>query len=126
MNIIKVILVVSFLGAMVWAFRNRGRVGIRAGARIIIVLITLVAIASIIAPNIPQRVADFVGVTRGTDLVLYLLVIVFVLTSVGTYFRFRDLERRFVDLVRASAIQNAVAVQGSPASIRDPDRNPPR
>jgi hypothetical protein len=118
MTIIKVILVAAFLGAMVWAFRNRGRVGIRASARIIIVLITMIAIASVIDPSITQRAASFVGVTRGTDLVLYLLVIVFVLTSAGMYFRFRELERRLVDVVRATAIQNAVSFQGVPGAAR--------
>jgi hypothetical protein len=114
MNLIKVLLVVAFLGAVLWAFRNRGRVGIRAGARVVILLLTIIAVASVVDPNIPQQVADFVGVTRGTDLVLYLLVIVFVLTTAGMYFRFRELERRLVDVVRASAIQTAVTAQGLP------------
>jgi hypothetical protein len=120
MNLIKILLVVAFLGALIWAFRNRGRVGIRAGARLVLVLLTAVAIASVINPNLPQGAADLVGVTRGTDLVLYVLVIVFVLTSAGIYFRFRELERRLVDVVRASAVQNAISAQGLPHSLQAP------
>ena len=35
--------------------------------------------------------------TRGTDLVLYLLVVAFAFYAVNTYLRFRNLERRFTD-----------------------------
>lgn len=125
MTAIKFLLVATFLGALIWGFRNRGRVGIRAGARVLIVGLTGVAIASVIDPDIPQMAATAVGVTRGTDLVLYVLVVVFILTSAGMYFRFRDLERRMADLVRATAIQNAVATQDLPAIFRAGPGNDP-
>jgi len=114
MNLIKVLLILSFLGVLVWAFRNRARVGLRAGTRLAAVVLAGVAIASIINPNIAQRTADFVGVTRGTDLILYLLIVVFIMTGVGTYFRFREQERRLVDIVRANAIRDAILSQGMP------------
>jgi hypothetical protein len=117
MTLIKILLIVSFLGMLLWAFRNRATVGLRAGIRMGAVGLTVAAIASIINPNISTRVANFLGVGRGTDLLLYVLIVVFAATSVGTYFRFRAQELRIVEIVRALAIRDAVSLNGSPGSL---------
>lgn len=119
MNLIKAILILSFLSVLVWAFRNRSRVGLRAGMRLLAVALTAAAVVSIVDPEITQHAADFVGVTRGTDLVLYLLTVVYVLTTVGTYFRFREQERRLVEVVRANALRDAIMTQGLPGADRE-------
>lgn len=119
MTAIKIVLVLAIIG-MFWAFRNRSRVGLRASARLAAILLALLAIVSIMDPDVTQRVAEALGVTRGTDLVLYLLVIVFAATSLGFYFRFRELERRLADLARAEAIREAVSVQGMPGAAGPP------
>ena len=93
-------------------------VGLRASLRVGVLVLTGIAIASILDPGITQSAADVVGVTRGTDLILYLLVVVFALTSVGTYFRFREQERRLVKVVRDSAIRDAILAQGLPGEAR--------
>ncbi|UQX88683.1 DUF2304 domain-containing protein [Jatrophihabitans telluris] len=113
MNLIQVLLIVSVI-AVVWGFRNRYRVGLRAGARLLGLLLCVLAILSIVQPGIAQEAAELVGVTRGTDLVLYLLVIVFAATSMGFYFHFRDIERRFASLARVIALNEAVTSQGLP------------
>jgi len=110
---IKIVLVLG-IAAMFWAFRNRSRVGLRAGARVAAIVLAVLAIVSIIDPTVTQRAAEALGVTRGTDLLLYLLVLVFAATSLGFYFRFRELERRLADLARAEAIREAISVQGMP------------
>jgi small membrane protein len=110
---IKIVLIMAIIG-MFWAFRNRSRVGLRAGARLAVLLLAVLAAVSIIQPSVAQRAADELGVTRGTDLLLYLLVMVFAASSLGFYFRFRELERRLADLTRAQAIREAVSVQGMP------------
>jgi small membrane protein len=110
---IKIVLILAIIG-MFWAFRNRSRVGLRAGARVAVILLAVLAAVSIIQPSVAQRAAVELGVTRGTDLLLYLLVMVFAASSLGFYFRFRELERRLADLTRAQAIREAVSVQGLP------------
>lgn len=114
MSGIKILLVVSFVGLFVWAFRNRARVGLRAGLRVFAVLVTALAIASVLVPDLLQAMADAVGVTRGTDLLLYVLVVLFGATTVGTYFRFRELERRLAEVVRADALRDAILTRGMP------------
>jgi hypothetical protein len=121
---IKIVLILTIV-LMFWAFRNRSRVGLRAGARVAVIVLAVLAAVSIIQPSVAQAVADRLGVTRGTDLLLYLLVMVFAASSMGFYFRFRELERRLANLTRAQAIREAVSVQGLPhgqASAAAPDR----
>ena len=114
MKIIKIVLTVSSAIIFLWAFRNRYRVELRAGARIFAFLLTALAIISILIPNVTQELADIVGVTRGTDLLLYVLVVVFAATSTGTYFRFREVDRTLASIVRANAIRDACLTYGVP------------
>ena len=116
MTLIKVVLVLSFLGLLLWAFRNRNRVGLRASARLGLVLLIALAIASVIRPEMTLAAAHFLGVTRGTDLVVYALAVGFFMTSLGTYFKFREQERRLVEVVRAQAIRDSILKQGPPGS----------
>jgi hypothetical protein len=128
MNAIKFVLIAGFLVLLTWAFRNRRRVGLRAGTRIGAVLLTAVAITSILDPGLAQSLANHLGVTRGTDLLLYVLIMTYILTSAGGYFRSRDLERRLAEVVRAEAIRDAIISQGIPGADRQPrgSTTPPR
>jgi small membrane protein len=114
MNWIKVLLIVSFLCLLGWGFRHRAHVGLRAGMRLAAIALTGAAIASVINPDLLTSAANDVGVTRGTDLVLYIFIVIFVAVSIGTYFRFREQDRRLVEVVRASAIRESILSQGMP------------
>lgn len=114
MNAIKIILIGSFLAVLLWAFRNRARVGLRAGARLGAVALTALAVVSIANPNMLTTIANHVGVGRGTDLLLYTFIVVFVVVGVGMYFKLRDQDRRLVEVVRAAAIRDAVLTGGLP------------
>lgn len=65
-------------------------------------------ILTVAFPDITTEVADSVGVGRGTDLVLYVLVVVFVGNSIFNAAKFRHHERDITKLARALAIQDAV------------------
>jgi hypothetical protein len=116
MTWIKALLIVSFLCLLGWGFRHRAHVGLRAGMRIAAIALTGAAIAAVVNPDLLTRAANDVGVTRGTDLVLYLFIVIFAATSIGTYFRFREQDRRLVEVVRASAIREAILSQGMPGA----------
>jgi hypothetical protein len=94
----------------------------RAGARVVALLLAGFAIASVMEPNITTRVANAVGVGRGTDLLLYVLVVAFAFTSAGLYFRSRDLESRLDALTRSLAIRDAVLEDGPPGGSSLPER----
>ena len=108
MSWIKVLLIASALLVLVVLFRHRNRVLLRAGTRVAAVVLFLLAVVSIANPDIPQEVAQRVGVVRGTDLLLYLLVVVFTLTTLGLFFRLRETDYRVHQLARALAIQEAL------------------
>lgn len=108
MNGIKVILVASFLGMLVWGFRNRARVGLRAGARVAVLGVIALAVTSVVDPDVAQWAAELVGVTRGTDLVLYLALVLFAVISIAQFMRFRDVEYRLSLIVRARALERVI------------------
>lgn len=114
MPAIKIILILAAIALLVLAFRNRERVGLKAGWRVLSVLLVLGAIVFVVDPDIPQAIAEAVGVTRGTDLILYVLIVVFFFTTLGLYFRSREHEQRLVELARALAIETAIDRDGPP------------
>jgi small membrane protein len=64
---------------------------------------------SVLFPGIVTWVAEQVGVGRGTDLLLYILVVAFMLVAVVLFRRIAELERKYVDLARVIAIGDARA-----------------
>lgn len=116
MPAIKIILILAALGLLLVAFRNRQRVGLKAGWRVLSVLLVIAAIVFVIDPDIPQALANAVGVTRGTDLILYVLIVVFFFTTLGLYFKSRAQDQRLVELARAIAIETAIDRDGPPSS----------
>jgi hypothetical protein len=107
MQWVKIPLVVAAVGVLVLLFRHRGRVELRAGARVLALALFAVAVVSIIVPDVPQTAAEAVGVARGTDLLLYLFVVVYVLTTLGLYFRVREGDQRLRRLAREMALDRA-------------------
>lgn len=114
MQIIKPILIISFIIVLVFVFRQRNRAGLRAGSRIAALLLGAAAIVFVVDPDIPQALAELVGVVRGTDLILYLLVVVFAVTSMSLYFTQRSFEVQIQQLARRIALSDALATGGPP------------
>lgn len=105
--LIQVILIVAALGLLFVLLRSRTSARTRAWKKLILILLTAVAVASILRPELTQKAANVVGVGRGTDLLLYLLTAVFLYVVVGFYLRFRDVERQLTVLARRIALDEA-------------------
>jgi hypothetical protein len=58
-------------------------------------------------PQLPQALAESVGVTRGTDLLVYVLALVILYLVGSTGVRFREQEARLVLLARQVALAEA-------------------
>ena len=95
-------LVLYFLG-------NRRKARAKAGVKLGFLLFIAAGIWAVLRPDDLSIVANYVGVSRGTDLLLYLLVVAFMFTTLSSYIRFRELELRYARLARAVALQNAIA-----------------
>ncbi len=65
------------------------------------------AAAAILNPDLPQGLANGIGIGRGADLVLYLFVLAFLGVSFYFYSRFLRLREQLTDVVRHLAIQSA-------------------
>lgn len=73
------------------------------------------AIWSILDPGIWSRLALMVGVGRGTDLILYGLVVAFFGYMATTYKRFREMENRYTRLARRIALDETAPPTRHPA-----------
>jgi small membrane protein len=123
--LIQVILIAATLGLVVLLLQRRATARTRAWKRLILVALAVTAVVSILNPELTTRVANFVGVGRGTDLLLYILIAVFLYVVVGFYLKFRDVERQVTVLARRLAIDEAtqreqgIRVPAAPASTED-------
>lgn len=109
MNWIQLLLILAIVALLVYLLRSRRSAGSRAWVKVGSVMFVLAAVYAVLRPNDTTVVAHWVGVARGTDLMLYALIIAFVFTTLSTYLRFKDLELRYARLARAIAIEGAQA-----------------
>lgn len=138
--IIQIVLIAAVLVFFLYYLRSRGSTRSSALFKLLFLAFCLFGIYTVVRPNDLTEVAQAMGVDRGTDLMLYALVVTFGFTTVGTYLRFREQELRYTRLVRAIALQGAeirkqeAAIDPAPgtdtghAQPQDPQRqgqNPP-
>jgi small membrane protein len=107
--IIKLLLLAAIALVSLYAVRGSRRAIHRVVWRASVVIGLVAAALSIAFPDILTRVAKLVGVGRGADLLLYLLVVAFMLVTVILFRRLSDLERKYVVLARTLAIRDAQA-----------------
>lgn len=106
--LIQVVLIAVVVAVVARLFRSRGARS-QAIRRLGLVLFAAFAVVSILFPEVWNQLAQLVGVGRGTDMVLYALVVAFLSFTVTTYIRFRDLEVRYTKLARRLALDEAAA-----------------
>ena len=112
-TIIQIVLLAAMV-ALVWYFvSNRRKARAKAGVKLGFLLFLAACVWAIVRPDDLTVVANWVGVSRGTDLLLYMLVLAFVFTTVSSYIRFREQELRYARLARAVALQTAVVPGGT-------------
>lgn len=120
MQWIKLILVAATIGLVGVMLRHRRSAGARASTRVLAVSLAATAVVSVIYPDVTIWAAEKVGVTRGSDQVLYILVVVFAFTAVSVYFNVQETNARIEALSRALAIDQAVRTAGSASIFPEP------
>ncbi len=106
--LIKLLLLVAIAAVFVLGLRAPSGARHLALRRVTVVVAALVATLSVVFPDAWNAIAEFVGVGRGTDLLLYGLIVAFLLYMVTTYRRFRDMEQQITLLARRIAVDEAV------------------
>jgi hypothetical protein len=105
--LIQVLLVGSSIALLVLFLRKRGSAKTAAGTKLAFVLFVMFGIYAALRPGDVQAVATWLGVGRGTDLLLYALVVVFTFATLNAYLRFKEIELRYARLARAIALRQA-------------------
>lgn len=77
-------------------------------ARLFFLLQFIIGAVFTIFPDISTRVATFLGVGRGTDLLLYGLIIMFYASTLLVISKFRKSEQIQTAIIRELALNNAV------------------
>ncbi|MDY0815413.1 DUF2304 domain-containing protein [Kitasatospora purpeofusca] len=98
---------VLIAGAVVLAFmfiRRWDAANTRAWKRIAFSVFVVANIYAILRPSDVTWFAHKMGVGRGTDLVLYVMVLAMGFLTLNTFLRFRSLEKKLTDLARTVAI----------------------
>jgi small membrane protein len=104
--LIQLLLIIVVLAVAVRLLRSRGARP-QAVRRLGLVIFAAFAVWSILFPSVWNQIARLVGVGRGTDMVLYALVVAFLSFTLTTYVRFRDFEARYTKLARRLALDEA-------------------
>jgi small membrane protein len=107
---IKAVLLGLMVLALLFFVRQWYGVRMQAGKRLAFFAFIAINALAIVRPDDVTWVANRLGVGRGADLVLYLLVVAFVLAMLNTYLRFREMDRRYTELTRTLAIREAELV----------------
>ena len=107
MNWIQGLLITSIVALLVYLLRSRRSAQSKAWVKVGYLVFVLAGIYAVLRPNDTTVVAHWLGVDRGTDLMLYALIIAFSFTTLSTYLRFKDLELRYARLARAVALESA-------------------
>ena len=107
MTVIKILLIIGVVGLLLFLLRSHGTN--RGGAYVKIGMAVFLAFAAyaVIRPDDVTWVAGLLGVGRGADLVLYVLVVGFGFFAISTYLRFKELELKYARLARAIALNEA-------------------
>lgn len=104
--IIKLILIVGFL-VFILRFLVNTSSKAKAWQKILGILFVLVAIFVIMFPNTTNDIAHKVGVSRGADLLLYLLTLAFIFVCLNLYLKEKQDQRKIVELTRKIALLEA-------------------
>lgn len=108
MTLIKVLILLAGVFLVAFFVTNRRKARAKAGVKIGFVAFVLVGLYAVIRPDDLTWVANQVGIGRGTDLLLYALILAFLFVTMSTYVRFREQDLRYARLARAVALQNSV------------------
>ncbi len=105
--IIQLLLVPALVLAVVLSLRSRSSLRGQARRKILAVLTMVAGVLAVLFPDALQALAEAVGVTRGTDLLVYVLALVIIYLVGSTSVRFREQEARLVQLARQVALSDA-------------------
>ena len=104
MTVIQVILIVSILLLIVYAYRKFRTSYLDA---VFILAILIAGIVLVIAPELSNKIAHVLGIGRGADMVFYLSNVFFLFIILKLYAKVRKLEAMMTGKFREKAIEES-------------------
>lgn len=117
--IVQIVLVLAVIIVSLALMRGGSNARHLAIRRIMLVLFAGLAALSIFFPGVLTHVARFFGIGRGTDLVLYGLIVSFLVFMATTYQRFRHMETTLTKLARRVALDEVNHSQSPTVASRE-------
>lgn len=102
---IKIILLIPLLlliGLMLPRFRSHTM------WRLIMIAISLLGMTFVVFPSLSSKLAKFVGVGRGADLIIYLFMVFSFLYGIFLYAKLRKIQEDQTEIIKNIAIQQAI------------------
>ena len=107
MILIQTILILAFLVLLLSFLRRQNSHQLSAWSKIFMVIFAILAVFVVLFPNSSNSVAHFLGVTRGADLLLYVLTLAFLFVVLNSYVNRKRDQQRLVALTRKVALLEA-------------------
>ena len=107
MVLVQVLLIAAFAFIFVKALRSHSAHSVNAWKKMAFVLLMVLVVIAVLAPDLVSIVAQLVGVGRGTDLVLYMVSVTFGFYVVNQYLRAQESRHQLHQLARRIAILEA-------------------
>jgi hypothetical protein len=117
------ILLLALLAAIGWfIFLKRNRLPFH-----IVTMFGLLAAGAVavVVPQQTDRIAQFVGVGRGADLIIYLVIVAVLFVLIHYFSKFVELEQKVTQLTRELAILRAEVERVSPPATTTTSAAPP-
>lgn len=107
MILIQLILILAFLILLLSFLRRQSSHQLSAWSKIFMVIFAAIAVFVVLFPDSSNSVAHFLGVTRGADLLLYILTLAFLFVVLNSYVNRKRDQQRLVALARKVALLEA-------------------
>ena len=114
--IIKILLIAAFLVLAFFLLRPAGSARRQAMRTITLLLLLLAAIVAVIFPGLVNEIAITLGVGRGTDLLLYGIIVVFIASTLSAARHRRAQDERITELARRIALQDPILPDTDPGA----------
>ncbi|MBP8067603.1 MAG: DUF2304 domain-containing protein [Pedobacter sp.] len=88
-------------------------------AKLTMIVISLLGILFILFPSLSNKLAQYVGVGRGADLIIYLFMVFSFLYGIFIYAKLRKIQQDQTEIVKNIAIQQAKDNRGENERIKE-------
>jgi hypothetical protein len=107
MILIQMLVVITALMILYFVLSRVNSHSSRAWKKIMLIFLALAMVVAVLFPEITNQIANFMGVGRGADLLLYTLTLGFIIYVLNSYIKRQDDQDKLFRLARKVALLEA-------------------